>query len=230
MARYPLSSRVEDPRRMTAETLGQIRSDVNSDPWLSRGIGLLRQQSLRTADYHHHDHQTDDDLLRGGEPHARQERDHILGEATSLEQAEEYERAEERAAVVAAAAEDEREPDVETLLRQKHVRLDVREIVSKQDAGEPRHAGAEREGLHLEAEDRLAGDGGDDLVLADRAKHTAERRAAHALERGIDEPDRDQHEQQVEELIVAAEPSMERARNPGHAVRTAREPRLVQEK
>src|SRR5262249_15944096 len=140
------------------------------------------------------------------------------------------ERARGRAAVVAAAAEDGGEPDVETLLRQKHVRLEVREIVRKQDAGEPRHAGAEREGLHLEAEDRLAGDGGDDLVLADRAKHTAERRAAYALERGVDEPDRDQHEQQVEELIVAAQPSREAAGTPGHAVRTAPEPRLVQEK
>src|SRR5262249_35001749 len=36
MARYPLFPRVEDPRRMAAETLGQIRSDVNSDRLSSR--------------------------------------------------------------------------------------------------------------------------------------------------------------------------------------------------
>jgi len=59
---------------VTAETLGQIGSNVNSDRWVS--------QPLRTADHHHHQHQADDDLLRRGEPHARQDRDHILGEAT----------------------------------------------------------------------------------------------------------------------------------------------------
>src|SRR5207245_7477500 len=111
----------------------------------------------------------------------------------TLEQPEEHQRAEQRAAVVPDAAENEREPDIEAVLREKQMGLDVREVVREETTGEPRHAGAEREGLNLEAEDRLAGDGRDHLVLAYRAKDTTERRAAHPLERGIDETDRGQH-------------------------------------
>src|SRR5262245_54592599 len=179
-------------------------------PPLSCRARLLWQEPVRASDHHRHEHHADENLLRGGEPHPRQERNHVLGEPAPLEQAEEHQRAEERPAVVTAPTEDEREPDVETLLRQEHVGLHVRQIVRKQNAGEPRHAGAEREGLHLEAEDRLAGDRRHHLVLANRAKHATERRAAQALERGIDEPDRGQHEEQVEERIVTAEPRVER--------------------
>ena len=167
--------------------------------------------------------------MRRGEPHARQERDHVLGESAAFEKAEKNQRAEERPAVVAAAAEDEGEPDEQAFLRQEHVRLDVREIVREEDAGEPRDARAEREGLDLEPEHGLARDGGDDLVLADRPEHAAERRATQALERRVDERDHDQHEGEVKEVVVSGEARVERARNRGHAVRAAREPRFVQE-
>ena len=99
----------------------------------------------------------------------------------------------------------------------------------EEDAGQPCDAGAEREGLDLEAKHRLARDAGDDLVLADGAEDTPERRATQALERQVDEPDGGQHEHQVEEVVVPAEARMERARDPGHAVRAAGEPGLVQE-
>src|SRR5262249_29191636 len=166
----------------------------------------------------------------GGEWNAREERDHVLGESTALEKAQQHYRAQERAAVVAAAAENEREPDEEALLRQEHVRLDVGEVVREEYPGEARHAGAERKSLHLEAEDRLAGNHGHERGPADRAQHPAERRAPQALERGVDEPDRGQHETQVEPLVVAAEPRVEGPRNRGDAVRPTREPGLVEQK
>src|SRR5438445_239361 len=88
-------------------------------------------------DHQHDEHHADEDLLRRGEPHARQERDHVLGESAAFEKAEKNQRAEERPAVVAAAAEDEGEPDEQAFLRQEHVRLDGRGIVREEDAGAP---------------------------------------------------------------------------------------------
>src|SRR5438128_1383519 len=82
----------------------------------SRGTRLLRQQSFGPPDHHDHEHQADENLLRRGEPHARQERDDVLRESAAFEKAEEHGRAEERAAVVATAPEYEREPDKETFL------------------------------------------------------------------------------------------------------------------
>src|SRR5262249_58308628 len=134
----------------------------------------------------------------GGEWNAREERDHVLGESTALEKAQQHYRAQERAAVVAAAAENEREPDEEALLRQEHVRLDVGEVVREEYPGEARHAGAERKSLHLEAEDRLAGNRGHDLLLAGRAQHPAERRTPQAPRRGATEPGPGHHREQGE--------------------------------
>src|SRR5215470_16287106 len=156
----------EKPARRTKPAIGapMLPRPMNPTriavaPLLSFQARLLGQEPIRATDHQRHERHADQDLLRGGEPHSRQERDHVLGESAPLEQAEEHQRAEERAAVTAAAAEDEREPDVEALLRQEHVGLHVGQIVREQNASEPRHAGAEREGLHLEAEDRFAGDG-----------------------------------------------------------------------
>ena len=122
------------------------------------------------------------------------------------------------------------EPDEERLLGQEHVGLDVREVVAEEDAGEAGDDGADDEGLHLEAHDRLARHGGHRLVLADGAEHAAERRAAHALEDGVDHADGEGDEAEVEEVVVGGEPRGERARDPGDAVGAAGEPRLVQKK
>ena len=112
---------------------------------------------------------------------------------------------------------------------QEHVRLDVRKIVREQNSGEASDAGAQRKGLDLEPEHGLAGGRGDDLVLADRAEHAAERRAPHALEGRVHQQHRRQHDGEIEEVVVRAEPRVERTRDPGHAVGAAREPRFVQE-
>src|SRR5204863_9272495 len=123
----------------------------------------------------------------------------------------------------------ERQPDKQTLLRQEHVRLNVREIVREQDAGQARDGSAEREGLHLEAKHGLAGDGGHDFVLADRATHATERRAAYALEDDIDECDAGEYEGQIEDVVMAAEAAVQWARDRGDAVGATGQPRLVQQ-
>jgi len=104
----------------------------------------------------------------------------------------------------------------------------VGEIVREENARQPRDGGPEGEGLDLEAEHGLAGHGGHHLVLADRAEHATERRAAHVLEDGVDEGDHDQYEAEVDEVVVPCEARVERARDPGDAVGAAREPGLVQ--
>src|SRR5262245_33121541 len=89
------------------------------------GARLLRQQSLGPPDHQHHEYHTDQHLLCRGEPHTREERDHVFRESAAFEQTQQHHGTEQRAAVVSAAAEDKCEPYEETFLRQEHVRLDV---------------------------------------------------------------------------------------------------------
>src|SRR5439155_23747759 len=140
----PMFPRPMNPTRIASSRFENGPRGTTPDP--SRGTRLLRQQSLRTPDHQYHEHHADEDLLRRGQPYARQERDHVLRDSAAFEKAEEHGGAEEGTAVVAAAPENEREPDEEAFLRQEHVRLDVGEIVCEENAGESRDAGAEGEG------------------------------------------------------------------------------------
>src|SRR5580765_5506849 len=81
----------------------------------------FRQQPFRPLDHQHHEEQADEHLLGGGQSDAGEEGDEVLGEAAPLEEAEEQHGARDGAAVVAAPAENEGEPDEERLLGQEHV-------------------------------------------------------------------------------------------------------------
>ena len=95
-------------------------------------------------------------------------------------------------------------------------------------AGRPDDAGAQRERLHLERDDALAGDRRHLIVVADRAEHAAVGRAPHALEepeRRGDEHGDDSEIDQVERLRRHA--PAPRPRDPRDSVGPLGQPDLV---
>src|SRR5262245_3877152 len=176
--------------------LGLARRWIGSGGALGEGFG---EEPFGALDHEDDQEQADEHLLGRGEADTGEEGDQVLGEAAALEKAQEQERAEDGAAVVAAAAQDEGEPDEERLLGQEHVGLDVGQVVAEEDAGEAGDRRADHEGLDLEADHRLAGDGSHRLVLSDGAQHAAERRAPHALEERVDQGHGERHHPEVEE-------------------------------
>ena len=150
------------------------------------------------------------------------------GEARALHEEDDQEGADDRAPVVAGAAGREGQDDVDGDQRHEHVGGDEGRVVSPQRAGHAQDARADREGLHLEAQDVLAGHGGHLIVVADGAEHAPVRRVAHALQHGQHHGHRrggEGEEDQVERLRRHAAPP--RSGDAGDSVGAVGEPDLV---
>ena len=95
-------------------------------------------------------------------------------------------RAQDRAAVVAGAADDQHGPDLEGEHRHVVLGRDEADEMRLHRARQPHDGAADGEGLQAEGEGVLAERQGGLLVLADGAQHAAPGAAQQALEREID--------------------------------------------
>ena len=100
-------------------------------------------------------------------------------------------RAEDGAAIVAGAADDQHRPDLEGQHRHVIVRRDEADEMRLHRAGQPHDAAADGEGLQPESRRVLAERERRRLVLADRPQHAAPRAARQPLQREVERDDDD---------------------------------------
>src|SRR5437867_365498 len=180
----------------------------------------LADQSAWTEEQHQQQEQPDqDDLDRGALRGAARRHQLADEDAGARPDGPDDERAEQGAAVVAAAAHDEHGPDLEGDDRQEVERADEADEADVERAGQPHEGRAQDERLEPEAPGALAERDGGGLVLANRLQHAAPGRHQDAVERPVDRDH--EHDHQAEKPEIEAERGVEQVRE---RLADAREP------
>ena len=162
-------------------------------------VPSFAQYAARTQQQHDADGDTDEDDLQGGGARLRFGR-HDGGDQRGRgrpDRPDEH-RAQDRAAVVAGAADDEHGPDLEGEHRHVVLGRDEADEMRLHGARQPHDGAADGKGLQAEGEGILAKRQGCLLILADGAQHAAPRAAQQPLECEIDAERRHRDEAEVE--------------------------------
>src|SRR5262245_25729730 len=169
---------------------------------VARDNRRLADQPARAEEQYEHQEQADQDHLDGGALRGAAGRHQLGDDDTGAgPDGPDDQRAEQGAAVTAAAADDEHRPHLEGDDREEVERADEADEADVERAGEPHERRDQHEGFQAEATCALAERDGGGLVLADGLQHAAPGRPQDPVERPVgrrQDRDHEPEEPQIE--------------------------------